>query len=332
MNRQESKKLEKTGVEILKTHLSKKSTLIVGVSGGADSVFLFHLLNKAKKDLSLKIIVAHVNHLLRGKDSDSDEKFVKTLCLENEVTFALKRANIKSLSKKSKKGLEETGREIRYDFFKTLAKTHKSKFILTAHHADDNLETILFNFVRGSSLKGLCGMEEKEEFCKNLYLIRPLLNFSKKQIEEYLKLNHIPFKTDKTNKDITYKRNFLRHKIIPTLKKINPSFAETVAKNSQNLREIQSFLETESDNFIKNYSLDKKSKKFNAKSFRTLSKAIQKEIILNIYRLHIGNTQNLTTKNIEEVLTLIESTTGNKKKKLGKVTFYIKNNIIQILQ
>jgi len=332
MNRQESQKLEKTGVEILKTHIPKKSTVVVGVSGGADSIFLFHLLNKAKKDLYLKIIVAHINHLLRGKDSDGDEKFVQTLCLKNDITFALKRANIKSLSKKEKRGLEETGRLIRYDFFKTLAKTYKSEFILTAHHADDNLETILFNFVRGSSLKGLCGMEEKEEFCKNLYLIRPLLNFSKKQIEEYLKLNHIKFRIDKTNKDITYKRNFLRHKVIPILKKINPSFSETVAKNSQNLREIQSFLETKSDKFIKESSLDKKSEKFDAKSFRKLSKAIQKEIILKLYRLHIGNTQNLTTKNIEEVLALIESNTGNKKKKLGKVTFYIKNNIIQILQ
>ncbi|MFA7685769.1 MAG: tRNA lysidine(34) synthetase TilS [Candidatus Gracilibacteria bacterium] len=330
MNQQELKKLETKLLKNFQEFLPKKSTVILGVSGGPDSVFLLYLLDKLTKSHSLKIIVAHVNHLLRGIESDLDEKFVKDLTESNNHLFYLLKKDVKKLSKTLKKGLEETGREIRYQFFHELAKKHKANFIITAHQADDNLETIIMNFARGAGFKGLAGMKEIEQLTTKLQLLRPLLDTSKDQILEYLKTNKIPFRTDKSNKDIIYKRNYIRHKIIPSLKKINPNIADTVAKNTKNFRETLTLLETQSLNWINKNLINKSPSKINAKTLRKQPKTLQKEIILQLYKNFIGNTKNIETPHVEEVLKIINSGVGNKKKNLGKLIFSIKNNILSI--
>lgn len=326
MNPQEAKKLENKVLTILKTHISKNDCLVLGISGGPDSIFLYHFANQ----LGSKIVVAHINHLLRAKESDKDELFVKNLVKKSNNIFETLHSNIKAISRKSKQGLEETGRKIRYEFFQELAKKYQARFILTAHHADDNLETIIMNFVRGASLKGLCGMKESEPISKNLNLLRPLLQFPKSQIIDYLKTKKISFRLDKSNQDLAYRRNFIRHKIVPELKKINPNLAETLAKNTKNFRELSSFVETSASTWIDQNSTDKSFSKFNAKSFRQQPIPLQKEIILQLYKHHIGNTTNIESRNITEVLAILNSGLGNKKKKLQKLTFGVRNNIIQL--
>jgi tRNA(Ile)-lysidine synthase len=330
MNPQELKKIEIKILEKLKEFLPKRSIVILGLSGGPDSVFLFHLLDKLSKLHPLKIIVAHVNHLLRGVESNLDEKFVKKLTEgKNHFFYSLKK-DIKKLSKTLKKGIEETGREIRYNFFYELAKKHKANFIITAHQADDNLETIIMNFTRGAGFKGLAGMKELESLTKKIQLFRPLLDISKNQILKYLKTSKIPFRTDKSNKDTVYKRNYVRHKIIPAFKKINPSITETVAKNTHHFRGISTLLETQASEWISKNSINKKSSEINIKNIRKQPKPIQKEIILQLYKNFIGNTQNLETSHVEEVIKVINSGLGNKKKTLGKLVFSVKNNILNI--
>lgn len=327
MNHQESKKLETKILTILKQHIQDGDTVVAGISGGPDSIFLLELLKK----LPIKIIAAHVNHQLR-KESAEDEEFVKKLCNSPSIVFAPLTSDIKSLSQKSKQGLEETGRKIRYDFFNKLAKKYQAKFIITAHHADDNLETIILNFARGASLQGLAGMQEIETpTTSTTSLLRPLLTISKKEIIDFLRFNKLKFRVDKSNNSLVYKRNFIRHKIIPLLKEINPSISSTLSKNTENLREINEFLKSSAKDWLKKNSLDSSLKKFDAKNFRTLSPALQKNILLQLHTHHAGNTQNIQSSNIEETLTLINKNIGNKKKKFGKLTIFLKNNIITIV-
>lgn len=333
MTTQEAKKMDKSVFNTLEKYLKTNDTVIMGVSGGADSVYLLHILTKFGQKTPLKIIVAHINHQLRKKDSKDDEIFVKDLVetLNNspqttKLKFYLKTSNIKALSEKSKKGIEETGRKIRYDFFKNLAIKNKAKFIITAHHADDNLETILLNLTRGATLKGLTGIQELTPLTQNIQLLRPLLNISKENIIDYLKFKKLKFRKDESNKDTTYKRNFIRHKIIPELKKANPNIVETTAKNVKNLREIDDLINKKAENWLKL----QKSNLLNAKSFRNLHPALQKTIIRQAYRNIIGNSKNIESTHIEEILTLINKNIGNKKKKLGTLIFSIKNNTISI--
>jgi tRNA(Ile)-lysidine synthase len=327
MNSQEAKKLQQKGIKTLKKYISEKDCVIAGISGGPDSTFLLRLL----KQIPCKTVVAHVNHGIRGKESDADEKFVKELSKKFRFHFHQKKIDTTALSKKTKKGIEETARKIRYDFFEELAKKYKAKYILTAHQADDNIETILFNFTRGATLKGISGISELEMFDgKKAPLLRPLLIFSKKQITGYLNFKKIKFCTDKTNEDIIYKRNLIRKKVIPNLKLINPSLIETVAKNSQNLREILDYLQQSALEWISENTLNEELTQFNAKSFGTLPIALQKAILIEVYKNFAGNLTGLEVAHLDEVLKIINQNIGNKKKKLVKAVVTIKNNIFHI--
>lgn len=312
MNNQESKKLELKILSTLKHYIRKTDTIIVGISGGPDSVFLLHHLQK----MPCKTIVAHVDHKLR-KDSKKDAAFVKTI----SPNFHLKTADIQKIAQKSKQGLEETGRKIRYQFFQQLAKKYKAKYILTAHQADENLETVILNFSRGAGLQGLSGMAELEG-----NLLRPLLNISKSQIVDYLKFNKILFRKDESNKDIKFSRNFIRQTIIPKLKKLNPNIIATTAKNSQNLRELNEHLKLTAQKWL----AQNRPHQLNAKSLRQQPRALQKMILLEAYKKLIGDTNNLETVHIDEALKIIKNNVGNKQKKLGKLTLTIKNNIIEL--
>jgi len=331
MNKQECKKLENRVLKILERQIKKNDCVILGLSGGPDSVFLLKMLTKLKEKTKFKIIAAHVNHLLRGRASEMDEKFARDIAKKSGGEFEMIKKNVDKESKKAKKGLEETGREIRYDFFKKLAKKHKASLIITAHHADDNLETIVMNFARGAHLKGLYGMEEIEKITNQTKLFRPLLSLTKNDIIEYLKLNKIPYRQDKTNKDTKYTRNFIRHKIIPELKKLNPNLAKSVAKNTDNIREVYQYISRTAKEWIKKNALNKKFTEFMAKEFKKEKRAIKKQILIEIHRIIIGTTKDLKKIHIDEVLSIIENGLGNKKKKLGKLVIYLKNGIIKIL-
>lgn len=305
MNPQETKKLEQKVLSKLSAHISPKDTVILGLSGGPDSVFLNHFLQQIPSQL----ITAHLNHQLRGKDSDKDAEFCRKIGTNHQE---------KSLKINS----EEHGRKERYKFFEQLAKKHQAKYILTAHHADDNLETILFNLTRGATLKGLGGMQEF-----NAKIFRPLLEINKTTILDYLKTKKIPYRKDKSNQDSKYSRNRIRLKVIPELLKINPNLNQNSAKNASKLREINDYLELQAQKWLKK---QENPQKISAKTFRLLHPALQKQVILEIHKFLIGNSQKIESTHIEEVLKLIHNNNGNKKKRLGKITFAIKNNIINV--
>lgn len=213
--------------------------ILIALSGGPDSVFLFHFLNKFKKKYKIELGAVHINHLLRGEDSDRDELFCKTICDELSIPFYQLRKNIKSYAKKNKMSLEVAGRKVRYDFFEKISKANGYDKIATAHNADDNTETVFINIIKGAGIKGIAGIPVKR---KNI--IRPILSLTKKEILDYLEKNKFEYRIDESNISDEFERNFLRNKVIPLIhEKLNPSLSQTILKTSLNLQRLNNGIE-----------------------------------------------------------------------------------------
>jgi tRNA(Ile)-lysidine synthase len=212
----------------------KGKKLLVAISGGIDSVALTYLLSK----LDFTISLAHCNFNLRGKESDLDEDFVNKLGNKLEIPVFTIQFNTEVFAKENKQSTQIAARSLRYSWFEKLEKEHSFDYVLTAHHADDNLETFLINLTRGSGLDGLTGIPEI-----NGRIVRPLLRFSRKEILTFVKENKIEWREDKSNAQTKYIRNKIRHKVVPFLKEINPSLLNTFAKTAEYLKESQHILE-----------------------------------------------------------------------------------------
>ena len=216
--------------------LSQNDTVVVGLSGGADSTALLHFLLSIKEEFNLKIIVCHINHKLRGDEADSDENFVRKICAENSVELRVLRIDVHKEAQKRKIGTEECGRQIRYEFFEKTAAEFNAK-IATAHTASDNAETVIFNMARGCGIKGLCGIPPVRD-----NIIRPLIETTRSEIEEYCRSNGYDYVTDSTNLERDYTRNKIRLDVIPVLKNINPSLESTIARMSTQMRQNEKFI------------------------------------------------------------------------------------------
>ena len=199
-------------------------TVLVGFSGGADSSLLLHLMHKA----GYSLVAAHLNHGIRGQEATEDEAFCRRTCQTLNIPFFSQYIDVPSLARDNGLGLEEMARKARYDYLQEVAKEQGCSLIATAHHADDNLETILFHLVRGSALKGLCGIPMRRD-----NIIRPLLNCSRDDILAACREQGIAFVTDASNQDSTYSRNYLRNEVIPLLKRMNPKLSESVATTAR---------------------------------------------------------------------------------------------------
>ena len=207
--------------------------IVVGFSGGPDSVFLVEMLKKLKNFINFKIYLVHINHLLRGEDADSDEKFSIEYAKKNNLEIFIKRIPVKEISKEVGKTLEEVGREERYKFFSEIYKKVEANKIATAHNKDDQIETFLFKLIRGTSLQGLEGIK-----VKNNNIIRPISEIYKKDILEYLNKNKIQYKIDKTNFENEFTRNSIRLDLIPFIEeRYNIKFKDKIFSLIEEIRE-----------------------------------------------------------------------------------------------
>lgn len=238
--------------------------LLVAISGGLDSVTLAHLCHK----LGLDIALAHCNFNLRGAESDADEAFVLQFAEDLNVECFIERFNTSTFAKEQKLSTQMAARKLRYDWFNLLAKEMEFDYILTAHHADDNLETFLINLSRGTGLEGLTGIPEI-----NNNIARPLLTFSRDEIEVYAKSNNLKWREDSSNTSTKYLRNKLRHEVIPILKGINPQLLQNFNKTQTYLQDsseiIDDYIEEVSDAVISEVNGD--SIKFNIAKIETLN-------------------------------------------------------------
>ncbi len=201
--------------------------LLLAISGGVDSMVLYHLLASMQFDLSL----AHCNFNLRGVDSDQDEELIKVEAKKSATHIHLIHFDTKSQAKKEKTSIQMAARDLRYAWFDTLLKENAYDYLLTAHHADDNVETFLINLTRGTGLDGLTGIPEKTAKIR-----RPLLPFSKDDITTYANEQQIKWREDQSNQDNKYLRNKIRKEFAPLLKEINPSFLDSFSSTLQNLQ------------------------------------------------------------------------------------------------
>lgn len=211
--------------KIIEGYLTQNDKILVGVSGGADSMCLLDVLQKAQQHMNFQLIAVHVNHKLRGEESNRDELFVKKYCEQKGIAFIAKSIDVEKHAKKYAKSIEQAARELRYALFDEIMQKEKATVLAVAHHKDDQAETVLMHIARGSSLKGARGMA-----LKSGYILRPLLNFTRKDIEQYNKENKVPSIKDSSNDDINYSRNFFRHKVIPDMEKVYPDVVNAVCK------------------------------------------------------------------------------------------------------
>ncbi len=212
----------------------KDKKLLIAISGGVDSVILTHLFSELNFDISL----AHCNFQLREKESDLDEEFVKLLSQKTSNQIFTIKFDTEKFASKNKFSTQIAARELRYNWFQEIIKKHNFDYVLTAHHADDNLETFLINLTRGSGLDGFTGIPRI-----NGNIVRPLLAFSREEILAYAKINTIDWREDASNATTKYIRNKIRHKVLPVLKEINPNLLETFAKTLENLQEGKQIIE-----------------------------------------------------------------------------------------
>ncbi|WP_349267691.1 tRNA lysidine(34) synthetase TilS [Pseudalgibacter alginicilyticus] len=241
----------------------KEHKILIAISGGKDSVVLTHLCHKLKLNISL----VHCNFNLRGIESDGDEEFVLQLAEDLDLEVFIESFDTETYAKEQKLSIQLACRELRYHWFAELAEQLKFDYVLTAHHADDNLETFLINFIRGTGLEGLTGIPEV-----NGLFVRPILSFSSEDINSFAKANQIKWRDDSSNASKKYLRNKLRHDIIPILKEMNPRLLQSFQNTQNNLKESTEIVKERMDDFLAKaiVSIDENEVKFNISEFKKL--------------------------------------------------------------
>ena len=283
--------------------------IILALSWGPDSIFLFELLKKSKyKD---KMIACHLNHMVRD-EAQEDEDFVRNLCEKNKVKFISKKIDIKKeMQEWPSVSFEEIARNKRYEFLRECKKENNAEAIILWHHMDDRIETFFLNLSRGSKLSGLINMQEK-----SWDIIRPLLNLEKSEIIKYLDKMWIEYKIDKTNFDNNITRNFLRNEVIPNFFRINSRFKNNISTTL----DYFSDLKTEIDKQV----IEKiKDTYFEINTFNGSSELIQNEIIRYVYFITNWNsTIWLSASNIKEVKKFINWKNNKTKKQIKKMALF----------
>lgn len=270
--------------------------IVVGVSGGPDSVCLSDALYKLKEKYDLQIIVAHVNYGLRGKDSDLDEKLVKSLAEKYSLPIEILKV------KKTEKS-EENLRKIRYNFFEAVCKKHKADRIAVGHNQSDQAETVLMRILRGTGLKGLGAIK-----FKNNNIIRPILNIPRKEIVAYLRSNKTPYRIDKTNLGTNFTRNKIRNNLLPQLeKRYNPNIQETLFKFSQSVADDYDFIARFANVWIAANKIPKVS------SLNKLHPAICREVLRQTLEKYIPSLREIESVHIDEILKILKSSKGKRQ-------------------
>ncbi len=229
--------------------------VLVGFSGGADSLALLHMLNTLRAKKTFPLYALHVHHGIRGAEADGDEAFCRRTAETLGVPFFSVRADVPALSRAWHLGIEESARRVRYEAFATCMKEQGIPLLVTAHHADDNLETMLFHMVRGSGLAGLCGIPETRRLEEG-YLCRPLLSVSRAEILAYCEANDLSYVSDSTNVNEDYTRNRMREHVIPALCRIHPGAVKNAARLAETLRSDNLCLQSMADWFLEELEED----------------------------------------------------------------------------
>ena len=233
--------------------LDADTPILAGFSGGADSTAMLYMLSVYGRSTGAKIYAAHINHGIRGAEADRDEQFCRSLCDTLGIELFVLKADVPKIAKDTGESIETAARNVRYEFFENVMRENDISLLATAHNANDNLETMLFNMARGTSLSGMCGIPETRP-CEGGTVIRPILRMQKSDILSFCNENGLEFVTDSTNADTDYTRNKIRAEIIPALLEINSGAVKNAARLSKTLTADSLCLESMKNMFLEGLS------------------------------------------------------------------------------
>jgi tRNA(Ile)-lysidine synthase len=293
--------LSKTRTTI-STHalFERGDTVVVGVSGGPDSLALLHALRMLAPELGIALHVAHLNHQLRGADAEADAEFVAWLAREWNLPVTVEARDVAALAREKRLSLEEAGRNARQEFFARVAGEQHARVVAVGHHADDQVETVLMHFIRGAGLAGLRGMPYRSAI-QDFILVRPFLDITRAEIETYCAENHLHPRRDVSNEDLTFYRNRLRHEVIPYLETLNPNLRAVVHRAAQTIADDYAYLHAQVESAYARVAREADGViVFAREAYRALEPSLQRAILrVAILRLRAG-LRNIAWQHIED--------------------------------
>ena len=286
--------------------LIPKDRVVVGVSGGPDSICLLHILYEIKEEFQIELIAAHFNHRLRPGEDEKETEFVKSFVQKLGVPFEYGEAE-KDI-KREKGSLEENARQLRYEFLEEVRKKYSAQKIALGHNKNDQAETVIMRLLRGSGILGLRGIPP----VRDGVIIRPIIDLTRDQILYYLNKKGLSYVLDSSNMDIAFLRNKVRHKLIPYLQRYQPNIVEILSKTAELLFVENSFLESEAEKWIKeNVSFFENIAVLELKDFNKLHLALRQRILRSLINKRLGHTKRISFDHINSILGLIERAIPN---------------------
>jgi len=291
--------------------LERGDRILIGLSGGADSVCLTQVLFELSKEYNLHLGAVSCHHGLRGEEADEDVRFAENFCRERHICFYKTYEDIEVRALRDKISVEEAGREYRYEVFRRIMKEQGYNKLAVAHNADDRAETMLFHLTRGTGVAGLCTMEPVRDFFEGRKLIRPLLWQKKAEIEKWLQGKSVSWRVDRTNEEDNYTRNRIRHRVIPELSAINDRAVEHMGEAAEQIGEICSYLKEEEDSIFKKAAKKEKER-------LVISVPLLKEVHIYMKKAFLYRSlcelaesrKDITSGHVKILLDLVEGPTG----------------------
>lgn len=302
---------------IRKNKLVKKgNSVVLGVSGGADSICMLKILSDLQKRLGISLYVLHINHQIRGEEADEDAAFVKKICTKFKVPHRIINVDVPALAEREGLSVEEAGRYIRYDEFSKYAYEVGATKIAVAHNSNDNAETVLMNLARGTGIKGLGGIPPKREMedanGNIVEVIRPILCLSRKEIEQYLKENEIEYRNDSTNDSTDYTRNKIRLEIMPILENINDNAMQNITNASNELADTSEYIEKDVDEAYDEYVSEENGKLFLSDESFAIDPIVLTGVIRKMIENTAGKLKDITRIHVGDVVSLSDKQVGKK--------------------
>ena len=279
--------------------------VLCAVSGGLDSMCLLHLLSTWGRERNLTVTAAHFNHQLRDEESDRDEAFVRDWCAAQDIPFVCGRGDVRAYAEEMGQTLEEAARTLRYQFLEEQKQALGCTFVLTAHHADDNAETMLLNLLRGTGLRGLAGIPETRGD-----IARPFLSVTRESLAAYAEANHIEFVEDSTNAMDDVSRNLLRHKVLPVLRELNPKAVENMSRTAQQLRRDEEALGRMAEALLRRCRVEAGRWALPAEDCMDAERAVLTRAVHELLARAGGHRKDLTAAHVDAVCALVYGSAG----------------------
>lgn len=298
-------------IETIKKYelIQAKDKIVLGVSGGPDSITMLDILRQIREEFDFEIVVAHINHMIR-KEAIQDEEYVKKYCEKNNIKCFVKRIDVIDIANNKKIGTEEAGRLVRYEFFDEVLKQTGSNKIAIAHNKNDKVETIIMHLLRGSGLSGIKGIEPIRG-----NIIRPLIECKREEIEKYCDENRLEPRIDKTNFENDYTRNKIRNIVIPYIEKeLNPNIIETIDRLSEVVKKEDRYLEKVALDVYDKILIKQELGQIilELKGFNEQDEVIKSRIILYTVKKLFGSSQGIEKIHINDIIKLCNNNIGNK--------------------